>query len=184
MKEKLNLLVAEGKGEISERALCDLGFDAIGEAVFAESPLLFKNFLRVLGAPLVNREVLLERQRVYLDFFKNPSLLSEIEAYCCRAENFYLNPFGKSFRTVQDRLKYYFSNTLELLSLYEEFPSVFKKFRFASSLLGGYSQNSCKPLKKELEKLKSELREAIEKQEFENAAKLRDEIKKLEEEAK
>lgn len=39
-------------------------------------------------------------------------------------------------------------------------------------------------IKKEIEKLKAELGEAIEKQEFENAAKLRDKIKALEEEGK
>lgn len=38
-------------------------------------------------------------------------------------------------------------------------------------------------LKRELERLKGELREAIEKQEFENAASLRDKIKDLEREA-
>lgn len=39
-------------------------------------------------------------------------------------------------------------------------------------------------IKREIEKLKAELKEAIEKQEFEKAAGLRDKIKKLEEEAK
>ena len=155
MERKFSLLVSEGEAKISARALYDLGFYTVGEAVFAEARSLFKNFLRVLGAPVANMDVLLERQRVYMDFCKNPTLVDEIEKYCCRAQEFYLNPFGKTFRTVHDRLKYYLSNTLALLDLYDEFPRVFSKFRFDSSVLGEYRQKPCGPLKNELERLAS-----------------------------
>ena len=155
MNNGLELLHIDTSAEISGQALSDFGFDIIGKNAFSDSRSLYKAFCRVLEHPACDREVLEERQKIYLDFCENPFLISAIRDYCTRASAFYLNPFGKTFRTVNDRLKYYLSNTLELIDLYDKFPSVIAKLHFRSSSCGEYKHVSCDPLKKELEKLTS-----------------------------
>lgn len=153
MNNKLNFLHLESSGKISEQALCDLGFDLIKNNIFFDFTGLYKTFCKVLNKPVNDREILLERQRIYLDFCKYPFLIDNIGEYCNRASDFYLNPFGKTFRTPNDRLKYYLSNTLELIDIYDKFPTIFKNLRFKSSAFSEYKHISFAPLKKELEKL-------------------------------
>ena len=155
MNDKLDILYLKSGAEISEQALSDLGFDLIGNSAFCDCPGLYRSFCKVLNSPAKDREILLEKQRIYLDFCAYPFLIEKIRDYCNRAADFYLNPFGKNFRTVNDRLKYYLSNTLELIDIYDKFPGVFRGLRFKSRTLGEYRQEPCLMLKKELERLTS-----------------------------
>lgn len=155
MKNGLELLHIDGGAEISEKALFDLGFDTIGEQAFSSSPSFYRTFCKVLSHPVRDPEILKERQKIYLDFCEYPFLIDSIREYCASASEFYLNPFGKTFRTINDRLKYYLSNTLELIDIYDKFPSAFGKLRFCSDTFGKYKHVSCAPLKSELEKLTS-----------------------------
>ncbi len=155
MNNGFELLHLESCAEISEQALSDFCFDIIGKNAFFGCSGLYKSFCRVLERPSRDREILEERQKIYLDFSKYPFLIDDIRDYCMEASFFYINPFGKSFRTVNDRIKYYLSNTLELIDLYDKFPSVIGNLRFQSSALGEYKHVSCATLKQELEKLTS-----------------------------
>ena len=155
MDKKLELLYIDASGELSQQALSDFGFDVIGKNAFEGLGGLYKSFCRVLEHPVCNREILLERQKIFIDFCEHPFLIDSMRDYCVDASAFYLNPFGKTFRTVNDRLKYYLSNTLNLIDLYDKFPSLLENLRFRSSSLGEYKHVSCAPLKKELERLSS-----------------------------
>jgi hypothetical protein len=153
MNNGFELLHIDVCAEISEQALSDFGFDIIGKNAFSDCQGLYKSFCKVLEHPSRDREVLEERQRIYLDFCRYPFLIDVIRNYCIDSSAFYLNPFGKTFRTVNDRLKYYPSNTLELIDLYDKFPSALENLCFQSSTFGEYKHVSYVPIKKELEKL-------------------------------
>lgn len=153
MNNKLDLLHLAHGAEISEQALCDLRFDLIEKNVFFDSPCIYKTFCKVLKVPINNREVLFERQQIFLDFCRYPFLIDAITDYCNSAETFYLKPFGKKFRSINERLKYYLSNTLELMELYDKFPKILNNLHFNSSTLGKYRHISCEAIKKELIRL-------------------------------
>ena len=124
MNNKFELLNIDANAEISEGALSDFGFDLMRENAFSDCRSLYKSFIRVLEHPVRDRAALEERQKIYLDFCKYPFLIDNMRDYCAAASSFYLNTFGKTFRTVNDRLKYYLSNTLQLIEHYDNFPSV------------------------------------------------------------
>lgn len=107
----------------------------------------------MLNTPIHNHKILLERQQIFLDFCKYPFLINKIDEYCNHAAAFYLKPFGKNFKTANDRLKYYITTTLELLNLYDEFPKILSNLQFNSMTLGKYTHNSYASVKDELTKL-------------------------------
>ncbi|MBQ9745900.1 MAG: hypothetical protein IJW21_03680 [Clostridia bacterium] len=150
---KLDLLHSVHSREIPEKTLCDLGFYLLENTAFKDSPCLFKPFIKVVSSPVTEPDVITERRRIFEDFCRYPFLIEDICEYCERAAEFYLNPFGKTFRTVHDRLKYYLSQTLGLLELYEAFPKLLAGTEYCSETLGGYRQSSCAPLRKELERI-------------------------------
>ena len=139
--------------KISDTALCDLGFEIIGKQVFLHHTDLYKIFSEILSNPLNEESKILDRQRIFLDFCRYPSVIDKIENYCNDAKSFYLKTFGKNFRSLNERLRYYLSNTLKLMDLYEKFPETFREIsdRFPSSCK--LRNESCASVKNELEKL-------------------------------
>ncbi len=142
--------------QISDTALCDLGFEIIGEQYFSDRPKLYKSFCEILSDPLNDEKKIVDRQRIFLDFCQHPYVIDKIETYCSDAEPHCIKPFAKSFRSVNERLQYYLSNTLQLIDLYEKFPETFREIsdRFPSFCKrNNESCASVKSVKNELEKL-------------------------------